>query len=76
MFSVLDNVKKYIPFIGTVWIKVMLSKLREALQTYIDFFFFFQWVIFACCTAGKLLMTSADSYIPDSTILYKCTTRS
>jgi len=55
---------------GTVWIKVMLSKLHEALQAYVDFFLF-NGLYLPAVPAGKLPMTSADSYIPESTILYK-----
>lgn len=72
----LGNVKKYILFIGTVWITVMLSKLHEALQAYVDFFGSMGYVgIFPAVPTGKLPMTSADSYIPESTILYKHATR-
>jgi hypothetical protein len=72
-FSLLGKAKKYIPFTGTAWINVILSKLHEALQAYIDFLF--SGLYLPAVPAGKLPMTSVDSYIPESTIMYKRATR-
>lgn len=51
----------------------MLSKLNEAFQAYIDFFLFNE-LYFPAVPVYKLHMTSAESYIPESTFLYKYVT--